>query len=307
MINIDNYLNHLYHDKFTIFLFHGVVNELDTQVRNYNNKHIFAADFENLLIQLKELGNPLSMDDVIDFYENNIPLPQRSYAITFDDGFENNFSVAVPILEKNSTPATFYISTNLVNKNLMSWIDQIEYCFEITDTISIRLPWDDNSIELNSKESKIKCLKNIRKQVKANQNLYVPEVIVSMIFDQCNIDMISSNDHPLDKKMNWDQVSNIYKHKLFTVGGHSHNHLSLGSLDTSIMGQEIDFSIHYLNKKADISSCHYSYPEGQEIDFNDDVIETLKKNGIKCCPTAMEGVNELTIGSLFHLKRVMVD
>ena len=71
--------------------------------------------------------------------------------------------------------------------------------------------------------------------------------------------------------------------------------------------QEIDFSIHYLKNKADISSCHYSYPEGQKIDFNDDVIQTLKKNGIKCCPTAMEGVNELRLSSLFHLKRVMVD
>ena len=37
----------------------------------------------------------------------------RVVGITFDDGFENNYSVAASILEKYSTSATFYVSTNL--------------------------------------------------------------------------------------------------------------------------------------------------------------------------------------------------
>ena len=42
-------------------------------------------------------------------------------------------------------------------------------------------------------------------------------------------------------------------------------------------------------------------------DFNENVIAELKKNNIRCCPTAIDGLNDLTIGSMFYLKRVMVN
>ena len=64
---------------------------------------------------------------------------------------------------------------------------------------------------------------------------------------------------------------------------------------------------NFLKGKAGISSHHYSYPEGQKIDFNESVIEELKKNNIKCCPTAIDGLNDLKVGSMFELKRVMVN
>jgi len=305
MINIEYITSKLHLDSFVILLFHGVVKEINTEIRNYTRKHILAKEFESLLEQLKKKGESLSMDEVIWHYENGKNLPPYSYAVTFDDGFENNFSLAAPILDKHSTPATFYVSTNLVDKNQMTWIDQIEYCFENMDKASIQLPWEKSSIKLICKESKIACLEDIRTQVKTTQ-LYKPEKIVAMIFDQCGLDPVSSNDHHLDQKMNWDEVSKLHLHELFTVGGHSHNHISLGSLDSSDMENEIVTSVNYLKNNADISSPHYSYPEGMENDFNKNVIEVLKKNDIKCCPTAIDGLNDLRTSSLFHLKRVMV-
>jgi len=307
MIDIEFYLKQLHKNSFVIFLFHGVVENANTGVRNYTRKHLLANEFEVLIRSLKEKGNPISMDDVIWCYNNGNKLPSYSYAITFDDGFENNYSVAAPILEKYSIPATFYISTHLVDKNLMTWTDQIEYCFENIKRASVRLPWYKNDFHLNGEESIIDCLDDIRAHVKKNPQLYGQEKVVTMLFDQCGLNMVLSSNHPLDQKMNWDQVSDLHHNKLFTVGGHSHNHVSLGLLDSSVMKNEVENSIDLLKNKAGISSPHYSYPEGQKIDFNENVIAELKKNNIRCCPTAIDGLNDLTIGSMFHLKRVMVN
>jgi len=306
MIDIQHYLSCLQKDKFTIFLFHGVIPEKDSAIRNYTNKHLLSKDFENLLVELKNIGKPISLDEAIDSFESKTSLSNFSYAITFDDGFENNYSIALPILEKHSTPATFYVSTNLIEKNLMSWIDQIEYCFEKSNNISLFLPWKDDSIQLSSIEEKINCLEDIRKQVKANQDLYEPSKIVSSIFKQCDKTLVSSSNHILDKKMNWSQVADIHQKDLFSIGGHSHNHLSLGLLNPIIMKNEIITSVEYLKHKANISSRHYSYPEGQSHDFNNSIITVLRDQQIKCCPTAIDGLNDLNIPSLFHLKRVMV-
>ena len=50
---------------------------------------------------------------------------------------------------------------------------------------------------------------------------------------------------------------------------------------------------------------HYSYPEGQSDHYNDDVINILRDNGVKCCPSAVHGINSEE-DDLFHLKRIMV-
>ena len=59
----------------------------------------------------------------------------------------------------------------------------------------------------------------LRKNIKKNPNKFVPKDIVRYIFNHCEMELISSNDGPLDKKMNWDQVYNLHSHELFSVGG----------------------------------------------------------------------------------------
>ena len=106
--------------------------------------------------------------------------------------------------------------------------------------------------------------------------------------------------------MNWNQIYKLHSHELFSVGGHSHNHVSLGLLKINEMKKEIISSIKFLKEKANIQTQHYSYPEGQEIDFDRNVVQFLKKNRIKCCPSAIYGQNDNLLSSLFYLKRILV-
>jgi peptidoglycan/xylan/chitin deacetylase (PgdA/CDA1 family) len=48
---------------------------------------------------------------------NNIP--KKSVLITFDDGYEDNFLFAFPILEKYKIPAIFFITAGVLDKEMM--------------------------------------------------------------------------------------------------------------------------------------------------------------------------------------------
>lgn len=289
---------------FNIFLFHGVIKKNTYQIRNYTQKHILEKSFLKYLRFLKKNSNIMSLDEIAYSLQNNYNLPSNACALTFDDGFENNYTVAAPILDDLNIPVTFYFSTDFIENNSMSWIDKIEYCLENTKKGTISLPWLKKSINFNNDRSKISILNQIRKNVKQNFKIKTNKLVES-IFNQCNLKDPKKLDNFLDKKINWKQVKNLRRNSLFKIGGHSHNHLSLGSLSKKDVNFQINKSFELFKKRAGIKLTNYSYPEGAKIDYNNYIINVLKTKGIKICPTAIAGVNKMNT-DLFNLKRIML-
>ena len=295
--------NFLSQETLSIFLFHGVIEEQIEPVRNYTKKHIEKNLFASCIKLLSKTGTALSMDQVFTL-ENETPFPKNSFALTFDDGFENNMSIAAPILTDYKVPATIYVTTNFIENNEMSWIDKIESAVQNVDIFKKKFYWMDEDVILKDKLSKIEFLKKVRAFVKktptCNPNEFADELCFSL-----EKQIITQSKSPLDLKMNWDQVRAMHKSDFFTIGGHSHTHVILSFLDKKKLDYELDTSIDMLSQKAGINPIHYSYPEGLTHCYNSEVIKSLKKRGIKCCPTAIYGTNHLTTNS-FELKRILV-
>jgi len=300
---IKRYLN-ISKNNFVIFLFHGVVQKNLFEVRNYKKKHILKLEFLNILKLLKKRGNVLSLDEIFYSIKNHIDLPKNTYAITFDDGFENNYSLAAPILDDLNLPSTFYFSTDFIENNSMSWIDQIEYCVELKRKGEVYIPWLKKKIGFDSLKSKINLLDNIRYFLKNNFGFNIKN-FVNLFFDECGIKIIHHSNTSIDKKINWKQTNILKKHHLFNVGGHSHEHLSLGLLSNKHSIIQIKKSFKLFKKRINLDLQHYSYPEGRKIDYNKSIISLLKSRGIKLCPTAIEGKNNSNTG-LFDLKRILI-
>lgn len=288
-----------------IYLFHGVISGGTYTVRNYTNKHLQKDQFYAALKELKQTGHPVSMDDIISHYSRGESLPPFAFAVTFDDGFENNYSIAAPLLKDLQIPATFYVTTDFIENNHMSWIDRIELCLEGCGNVSLNLIWDkqEKTFTCNSAARKQAFLEQLRRQVK--QSRFVdPELIVEHVFEQCQHPRIRRSDDPLDLKMTWRQVRNLANDDLFTIGGHSHTHPILSFLDPVTLDAEISQSVVLLETKAGVYPVHYSYPEGMAHCYSEGVIQALVRHGIQCCPTAVQGINTPT-ESLFHLKRIL--
>ena len=246
----------------------------------------------------------MSLDEIFYCIKNHIDLPRNTYAITFDDGFENNYSLAAPILDDLNLSSTFYFSTDFVENNSMSWIDKIEYCVELKKKAEVYIPWLKRKVRFASKKSKINLLENIRYFVKNNFGFNIDD-FVNHFFNECNIAVINNSNTIIDKKINWNQTNTLKNNSLFSIGGHSNQHLSLGLLTKKQSILEIENSFSFFKKRINFNLEHYSYPEGRKIDYNKLIISRLKSKGIKLCPTAIEGKNNINT-SLFDLKRVLI-
>jgi peptidoglycan/xylan/chitin deacetylase (PgdA/CDA1 family) len=69
--------------------------------------------------------------DLVQRLEQRLPL-HRQLAITFDDGYRDNFENAAPVLEKLSLPATFFVVSQWVGSDVVPWWDKAQ---------GVRHPW----------------------------------------------------------------------------------------------------------------------------------------------------------------------
>ncbi len=290
--------------QLAVFLFHGVIERVNAAVRNYTGKHLEAARFRSIVESLTRAGQALSMDEVVEHWTARRALPPRAFAISFDDGFENNFSVAVPILRELRVPATFYVTTSFVEGNRMSWVDRIERCLETVPAGAVQLPWHGSPRPFGDDAGKIALLQDIRTRAKSDPRVD-PEALADEVVTQCGVEIPHSSDDPLDRKLTWEQVRALAADPLFAVGGHSHTHRVLSFLDRRELRAEIDTSLELLALRAGVRPRHYSYPEGLEWCYSDSVIAALRRRGVVCCPTAVDGLNTLD-DDLFRLKRIAV-
>jgi len=91
-----------------ILMYHMISNHKKNA--KFNGLRVSPIEFEKQIKYLHENGwNFFTMSELIEKKEN---LPSKSVAITFDDGYEDNFTNALPILEKYNAKATIYLVLN---------------------------------------------------------------------------------------------------------------------------------------------------------------------------------------------------
>ena len=84
---------------------------------------VSAADFEQQLVFLRDSGyTTISVIELSEGLSGRRRLPDRPIVITFDDGYEDNYRTAFPILERQKMRGTFFVVTGRMGKQgYMSW------------------------------------------------------------------------------------------------------------------------------------------------------------------------------------------
>ena len=109
-----------------VLMYHEVTSpaRVDALARKIQRGYICTdVEFEGQMRFLKEHDfQSISLARLVDSITNGEALPSRSIVITFDDGFEGNFTHALPILRKYGLAATFFVVSNKMgDPSMMTW------------------------------------------------------------------------------------------------------------------------------------------------------------------------------------------
>jgi peptidoglycan/xylan/chitin deacetylase (PgdA/CDA1 family) len=83
-----------------------------------NSVTVPVSLFDEQLAQLAELGyTPVSLEDVLAYYRDRVPLPERAVLISFDDGYLDNLENAVPVLRRHGYPAVLFVPIGYLDES----------------------------------------------------------------------------------------------------------------------------------------------------------------------------------------------
>ena len=97
--------------RVSIICYHSVTDDADRVERDLYKQHIPLTRFLSHLDYLQAHHTVISLSQYVDARRNNLRLPNRSVVLTFDDGFEDFYTIAAPHLHQRRLPATVFIIT----------------------------------------------------------------------------------------------------------------------------------------------------------------------------------------------------
>lgn len=201
-------------------------------------------------------------------------IEKPSVAVTFDDGYADNFHNALPILEEYGIPVTFFVSTEHLGTDELFWWDILEGMFRVCRQGEVGLGNRKfDSENLQEAHSFLRCL--------------LPEERSELLSDA-----MKHQDLPGDiwgrRALSIEELQQMSKSPLVTIGLHTVTHSSLSNEPESLQNHEIASSKARLEEIIGKKATVLSYPFG---DYNEATLAILKECDIKKAFTVTGGVD----------------
>lgn len=195
-------------------------------------------------------------------------------AITFDDGHQDFYQNAWPILKKYQIPASLYITTGFINNDVWLWPDLLKYTILNAKNKSITVhPLGELSLTENDVVASWHRL--------GDYCLTLPEVAREKFIKQLAVlGDINPPATPVSPflPVTWNQLKEMVNDGL-DVGSHTITHPILNSIDSSRIRDELAGSAAMISNKLNIVPKGICYPNGRLSDISDVVVQQAAEIG----------------------------
>ncbi|WP_162426756.1 polysaccharide deacetylase family protein [Pontibacter pudoricolor] len=267
---------------------------------------VTPENFEQQLQALKKAGNVITLQELVDGLKAN-KLINNSIALTFDDGYADNYENAKPLLEMYNLPCTFFISSGLINKDEEFWWDELtSIIFKsqfLPGTISITI--NQTFINLNIRDEAALDEHQIARNAswractepppslrcKLYLKLWQELKPLSYTEQRKELSKIRAwADHTLpsaskNKCMSALQLQDLARNELFDIGAHTVSHPELKKCSIKEQQFELENNREFLSRLTGRSINLLTYPYG---DYSTDTIKVTADAGFDAAFTTQE-------------------
>lgn len=252
--------------------------------------------FRQHMAVLREAYHPIGLEELAEAVRRG-SIPRRAVAVTFDDGYADNYLNALPILEEYQIPATIFISSGYINGDREYWWDDLERIFLSSETVpaslEIAVDGQEYSWNLEGMEQRQSIRKEIQQLLKPLHPQY-REQLLDTLGQWSGLGRQGRREH---RSMTYDELRCLASSPLIQIGGHTINHPQLADLPVELQYREIMQGRQELQTITGKAPQTFSYPFGGLDDFSVETVDIVRKAGFKAAcstqPTRVMRCNDI--------------
>lgn len=292
-----------------VLAYHRVLPRLSEEVFEFDVELISAwqEEFDWQMRYLARNFEPITCRQLAALMDSGDRVPSGAVIVTFDDGYQDNHRVAMPILKSHRVPAVIFVATGYVGTGAVFWYDRLANAMLKTSRLELRVDWPGTEVVRweGAVRDRRRALRGLLAGLKASsQESRI--VQLSRWLDELGVsgpEIAETTQAP----MTWDELREIDAAGI-EIGAHSVTHPVLSRIeDLDELNHEIAGSKQAIEREIGRPVISMAYPVGGPTAYNAMVIDQVRKAGYRFAFTYMAGRNRVSAMDPMQLRRLAVE
>ena len=258
-------------NKAVVLMYHRVLSAAE-RARTASHPGYIVSDgtFARHMAVLKRRFTVLSERQFVQHLDDATPFQDSSCLITFDDGWQDNLTHALPGLRAHGLPATIYLPVNFIGARRMFWREALTHV--LLEAVSrwrrgdaererLRIVLHEHGLDqvlaITDADPRAAVIEAVQQQ--AHRRMDDNGALVDALQRELSIDLATLDT--TDGFLTWDAVREMAASGL-TFGAHGTEHRLLGALPSAEADHEVRESMRVVADQVGAPVLGLSYPNG---------------------------------------------
>jgi len=205
--------------------------------------------------------------------------PGRHFAaITVDDGYEDFYSHAFPVLREHGVPATIFVVGGFVSRELWLWPDVLRAVIAAAEPgrYGLRGFWRDESVAWRNSGEREEAWSALADRLLTESTETRYDAIQSLA-ESVDVD-VESLDMREYTALSWDQLREL-RDAGIEIGDHTWSHCNVARQSKAALTRELNRSRKAIEEHVGCTVSGLAYPNGMPADYSAEAAQTVAELG----------------------------
>ena len=288
--------------KLWILMYHRILPKNDKRFALEEPGMVVTPEtFSMHISEVKRHFDIISLPEWVKLKQQNLPLPRKACAITFDDGWADNYEYAFPIIQAEKIPVTVFVVAEKIGTDFQFWPNIIMAL--LMSNVSALSAMQNHPLFAKVTQKSPTLSAPIDREYVAAYIAQLKQFSDSEIFTALydikwrtllNVAMPNA-------LMSWEQLLTMQQSGLVAIGSHTCNHKRLmTALSDEELAHEIIASKTIIETQLSSTVDLFCFPNG---DYSPPALELVKNNYLAAV-TTKKGIVTASSCSNYELTRI---
>ncbi|MGH8931371.1 MAG: polysaccharide deacetylase family protein [Egibacteraceae bacterium] len=256
------------------------------------------CQFERQLRALRQAATVVPLGRALRALGEGHRLPGRAVALTFDDGYRDHLTSAIPLLSRLGLPATMFLVPGILAGDVDPWSERLGWA--VSRARSRRVRFEGRQLDLPDGPARLRAMRALAQQL-APRDRHQRSAAITQLEELLAPE---GSFHAHELYLDWDGARQLAAAGV-DIGSHSMHHEPMSTKSVQEQRSDLSESRRVLQERLDVPVDLFAYPYGQRSDFNASTVAAAGAAGYRHAATTLSMWNRPTTPP-YEIRRLVI-